>query len=188
MNARRSDSSHPDVLTGSLLLAHPSLKDPNFKRTVVLLSSHSAEGAMGVVLNRPMNKTLGDLNEAFASSPLCAIDLFEGGPVQTEQVILCAWRPHPDQEGYQLMFGIDPQKAEELLEDDAVHLRAFLGYAGWTSGQLEDELTQNTWVVSGLVADLLDDRPDDRLWRDLLGQIDYEWKLLAGEPEDPSLN
>ena len=86
------------------------------------------------------------------------------------------------------MFGIDPQKAEELIADEDVHLKAFVGYAGWTGGQLEGELKQNTWLVSQLVADLLDESPDERLWRELLGQIDHEWKLLANEPEDPSLN
>ena len=170
------------------MLAHPALREPNFRRTVVLLSSHDAEGAMGVVLNRPMNKTLGELTDAFSSSPLAEIELFEGGPVQTEQVILCAWRPHPDGEGYQLMFGIDPEKAAELIGGENVHLRAFLGYAGWTAGQLESEMKQNTWVVSNLVADLVDAQPDDGLWRELLSQIDHEWKLLAGEPDDPSLN
>jgi len=186
MNTRRPDSSA--VLSGSLLLAHPSLLDPHFRRTVVLLSTHDADGAMGVVLNRPMGKSLGDLDPAFALGALSQVPLFEGGPVQTSQVILCAWRPHPEQDGYQLMFGIDPEKAGELSAEEGVYLRAFLGYAGWTGGQLESELKGNTWVVSPLVADLLDDTPDERLWRDLLGQIDHEWKLLANEPEDPSLN
>lgn len=186
MNARRPESSA--VLAGSLLLAHPSLKDAHFRRTVVLLSTHDADGAMGVVLNRPLEKSLGELDPAFALGELAQVPLFEGGPVQTSQVILCAWRPHPDHEGYQLMFGIDPEKAAELSREEGVHLRAFLGYAGWTGGQLENEMKQNTWVVSPLVADLLDDAPDERLWRDLLGQLDHEWKLLADEPDDPSLN
>lgn len=186
MNERRSESSA--VLAGSLLLAHPSLRDDNFRKTVILLSTHDADGAMGVVLNRPMGKCLGELDPVFAMGALAKIPLFQGGPVQPSQVILCAWRPHPDQEGYQLMFGIDPQKAEELIADEDVHLKAFVGYAGWTRGQLEGELKQNTWLVSQLVADLLDESPDERLWRELLGQIDHEWKLLANEPEDPSLN
>jgi putative transcriptional regulator len=186
MNARRPESSA--VLAGSLLLAHPALNDPHFRRTVVLLSTHDADGAMGVVLNRPAGKCLGELDPAFALGALAQVPLFEGGPVQTSQVILCAWRPHPEQDGYQLMFGIDPEKASELSGEEGVYLRAFLGYAGWTGGQLENEMKQNTWVMSPLVADLLDDKPDERLWRDLLGQIDHEWKLLANEPEDPSLN
>lgn len=187
-----SGSRHTDpssaVLGGSLLLAHPSLREETFKRTVILIASHDADGAMGVVLNRPAHKSLGDLNDEFATSPLAGVPLFEGGPVQPTQLILCAWRPHPDQDGFQLMFGIDPEKATELKDVEGVHLRAFLGYAGWSGGQLENELKHDTWVVSPLVADLMEDMPDERLWRDLLGQIDDEWKLLANEPEDPSLN
>lgn len=182
---------HPDsfsVLGGSLLLAHPSLKDDNFKHTVILIASHDSDGAMGVVLNRPLEKKLGDLSEEFAAGALAGVPLFAGGPVQPAQVILCVWRPHPESDGFQLMFGLDPERAAELIGEEGVHMRAFLGYAGWTGGQLEDEMQRDTWVVSPLVADLLEDSPDEQLWRDLLGQIDDEWKLLANEPEDPSLN
>jgi putative transcriptional regulator len=69
-----------------------------------------------------------------------------------------------------------------------MHLRAFLGYAGWTGGQLEKELSQNTWVVSPLMADVLDLKQDETLWRAILSNIDFEWKLLAGEPDDLSRN
>lgn len=186
MSSRHPDSSA--VLGGSLLLAHPSLRDGNFKRTVILIASHDSEGAMGVVLNRPLEKQLGELNDEFAQSPLAQVPLFAGGPVNPAQVILCVWRPHPENDGFQLMFGIDPEKAGELIHEEGVHMRAFLGYAGWTGGQLEDELQRDTWVVSPLVSDLLEDAPDEQLWRDLLGQIDDEWKLLANEPDDPSLN
>ena len=187
MSNRHPESSSA-VLGGQLLLAHPSLRDENFKHTVILIASHDSEGAMGVVINRPLDKTLGELNDEFGQSPLAQVPLFAGGPVQPTQVILCVWRPHPESDGFQLMFGIDPQRAAELIDEEGVHMRAFLGYAGWTSGQLEEELTRDTWVVSPLVADLLEDSPDEQLWRDLLGQIDDEWKLLANEPEDPSLN
>ena len=176
------------MLGGSLLLAHPSLKDDNFKHTVILIASHDSDGAMGVVLNRPLEKKLGDLGEGFAQGALAEVPLFAGGPVQPAQVILCVWRPHPETDGFQLMFGIDPERATELLHEEGVHMRAFLGYAGWTGGQLEEEMQRDTWVISPLVADLLEDSPDEQLWRDLLGQIDDEWKLLANEPEDPSLN
>jgi putative transcriptional regulator len=155
---------------------------------VILIASHDTEGAMGVVLNRPLDKCLGELNADFGMSSLAKVPLFAGGPVQTTQVILCVWRPNPESDGFQLMFGIDPQRAEELVNEEGVHMRAFLGYTGWTAGQVEEELERETWVVSPLVADLLEDSPDEQLWRDLLAQIDDEWKLLADEPDDPSLN
>jgi putative transcriptional regulator len=181
-------SSHTPELAGALLLAHPSLRDDNFRHSVVLLSAHDAKGAMGVVLNRPLGKRLGQLNAEFALSPLASIPLFQGGPVDTDRVLLCAWRFHPEGTGFQLMFGIDPEKAAELQGEDGLHLRAFLGYAGWGGGQLEKELGQNAWVISPLMADVLDLQQDETLWRAILGGIDHRWKLLAGEPDDPSRN
>jgi putative transcriptional regulator len=185
---RERHSPHQTALAGSLLLAHPGLRDDNFRRSVVLLSAHDANGAMGVVLNRPLGKHLGQLNAEFALSPLSAVPIFQGGPVQTDQVLLCAWRFNPDQSGFQLMFGIDPQKAIELHGEEGTHLRAFLGYAGWSGGQLESELSQNTWVVTPLLAKLLDKKPDETLWRAILTDLNHDWKLLVDEPDDPSVN
>jgi putative transcriptional regulator len=185
---RESADSAPSALAGALLLAHPSLKEETFKRTVVLLSAHDEKGAMGIVLNRPLGKRLGQLNAEFALSPLSSVPIFQGGPVDTDRLLLCAWRFNPEGTGFQLMFGIDPQKALEVQAEDGMHLRAFLGYAGWTGGQLEKELKQNTWVISPLMADVLDLDQDDSLWRAILSSIDYQWKLLAGEPDDPSRN
>ena len=185
---REHSTPGPNALAGALLLAHPSLKDANFKRAVILLSAHDEKGAMGIVLNRPLGKRLGQLNAEFALSPLASVQIFQGGPVETDKLLLCAWRFHPEGTGFQLMFGIDPQKAQELQAQDGMHLRAFLGYSGWSAGQLEKELGANTWVISSLMADALDLKQDDTLWRSILGSIDHEWKLLANEPDDPSKN
>jgi putative transcriptional regulator len=176
------------ALAGALLLAHPSMSDKNFRRAVVLLSAHDEKGAMGVVLNRPTGKRLGQLNAEFALSPLASVPLFEGGPVDTDRLLLCAWRFHPDGTGFQLMFGIDPEKAVELQSQEGMQLRAFLGYAGWTGGQLENELGQNTWVVSPLMANVLELDQNETLWRAILTGLGHHWKLLAEEPEDPSRN
>ena len=185
---REHRSNDNTALAGSLLLAHPSMRDPNFRRAVVLLSAHDEKGAMGVVMNHPLNKRLGQLNAEFALSPLADVPLFHGGPVQTEQLLICAWKFHEDQSGFQLMFGIDPSKAIELHAEEGTHLRAFLGYAGWTGGQLESELQQNTWVVTPLVVELMKATPDESLWRSILTEINHDWKLLVDEPDDPSLN
>lgn len=186
MRERRHTKNN--ALAGSLLLAHPSMRDPNFRRAVVLLSAHDEKGAMGVVMNHPLDKRLGQLNAEFALSPLANVPLFQGGPVQTEQLLLCAWKFHADQSGFQLMFGIDPEKAAELQQEEGTHLRAFLGYAGWTGGQLENELQQNAWVVTPLVAELMNETPDETLWRKILTDLDHDWKLMVDEPDDPSLN
>jgi putative transcriptional regulator len=175
-------------LAGSLLLAHPSLRDENFRRSVILMSAHDANGAMGIVLNRPTGKKLGELTADFALGPLASIPIFNGGPVQTEQLLLCGWKLHEDGSGFQLMFGMDPAKAGELLNEPRAQVRAFFGYSGWTGGQLENEVERQTWVVSPLVSGVLDGDQDETLWKSILGNMSLEWKLLTGEPEDLELN
>jgi putative transcriptional regulator len=179
---------NPASLAGSLLLAHPGLRDPNFRHSVVLLSAHGDDGTMGVVLNRPLKKRLADLDPAFALGELAAVPVFSGGPVQPEQLLICAWRIRPDGEGFQLFFGIEPGKAAELSGEEGMHLRAFLGYSGWAEGQLENELRHHTWVVSPIPSNLMSFAPDEALWRGILTDLNHEWKLLVDEPDDPSGN
>ncbi len=175
-------------LVGQLLLAHPKLQDGNFHRAVILISAHDANGALGVVLNNPLGKTLGELSDNFADGPLADIEVFNGGPVEKQQLLLCAWRMQEDGAGFQLLFGIDPEKATQLREKPGVHLRAFAGYSGWSGGQLEGELKQDTWVVTPMIPNVLDLKQDGTLWRALLSAVGVEWKLYADEPEDPSVN
>lgn len=173
-------------LAGSLLLAHPALRDANFRRTVVLMTADGAEGAMGVVLNRPLYKKMGELGGDFALGPLASTPLFKGGPVQTEQLILAAWQIQSH--GFQLHLGIDPEKAGSLLGDDTTHVRAFFGYAGWSAGQLKNELKQNTWIIAEPPSDLFTQPGDLSLWRNVLREKGAEWRLLADEPDDPDYN
>src|SRR5512133_234434 len=157
-----------DTLAGSLLLAHPSMRDPNFRRSVVLMSAHNAEGAMGVVLNLPLHKRLGDLSGDFALGPLAGIPLFNGGPVQSDQLVLAAWQTRED--GFRLHFGTDPDKALPLLGEEGTHVRGFLGYSGWSAGQLENEMKLRTWIVADVPEDLLTQAQDESLWRNVLGR------------------
>lgn len=175
-----------DTLAGSLLLAHPAMRDPNFRRSVVLMSAHNAEGAMGVVLNRPLGKRLGQLSGDFALGPLAGVQLFTGGPVQTEQLVLAAWQIRDD--GFRLHFGIEPDKALQFLSEEGTQVRGFLGYSGWSAGQLENEMKQKTWIVADVPEDLLTQSQDEKLWKTVLGREGAEWRLLAEEPEDPTTN
>jgi len=175
-------------LAGQLLLANPGLRDPNFRRAVVLLSAHDREGAIGVVLNRPLNRALASLNADAALSPLADVPLYQGGPVEPEKLLLVAWRYHDEASEFQLHFGLEPDKALELVEQPGVTLRGFLGYAGWGRGQLDQEMTQNTWFTAPVGHYNLGAADGIGLWRLVLGSLDPELKLLADEPEDPALN
>ncbi len=175
-----------ESLAGALLLAHPSLRDPNFRRAVVLMSAHNPDGAMGVVLNRPLGQRLGELKGEFALGPLAGVPLCQGGPVEEKQLVLVAWQTRDD--GFRLHFGIEPDKATQLLDEDATALRAYAGYSGWSAGQLESELSQSTWVVVSAPTDLFSQPMDETLWRTLLVREGAEWQLLADEPDEPGKN
>jgi len=110
MKERRT-ARKTDRLAGQLLLAHPALRDPNFKRTVILLSAHDGDGAMGVVLNRPLDKQLGEVNSVFAFGLLAGVPVYAGGPVEPEQLIIVSWQWLETDHAFQLHFGIEPDKA-----------------------------------------------------------------------------
>ncbi|WP_309397295.1 YqgE/AlgH family protein [Cerasicoccus maritimus] len=179
-----------DDLSGQLLVSHPSLLDPNFRHTVVLISAHTDDdGALGVIINRPLGVTLGEKNDDFTFGPLSDVPIYEGGPVQTDQVILAAWRWDEDGRVFRLHFGLSEEAARKLkLADDNAEIRAFLGYSGWSQGQMEHELEQNAWLVSPVTDTLLADEHGEDLWKSYLHRLQPELGFLADAPDDPSLN
>jgi putative transcriptional regulator len=187
MKERRT-ARNSQSFAGQLLLAHPVLQDPNFRRTVVLLSGHDAEGAMGVVLNRPMGKQLGEMNADFAMSPLAGVPLYAGGPVEAESLIIVTWQWIATDQAFQLTFGVEIEKAEELIGQPGLTMRAFLGYAGWTKGQLENEMQHDTWIATPVEGDWLIKQDGIPLWRGLISHVEPDLKMLADAPEDPTVN
>lgn len=176
-------------LAGSLLVAHPSLLDSHFKRTVVLLTAHSAEeGSLGVIVNRPLHQTLGQYDSELAGSEFADVPLYEGGPVGSDQMILVAWKWSSEDGTFKLYFGIDEAKARQILQDDPeFELRGFIGHSGWGEGQLEGEIEVDSWVVSPLSPDLEEKEGLD-VWRSILSLQGPQMQLLAEEPDDPSVN
>lgn len=180
----------PPELGGHVLIAHPGIEDPHFFRSVVLLSAHSeALGAVGVVVNHPLDTVLGRRDPDFAFGPLAEVPLFEGGPVGQDQLMLIGWHWVKERASFEVYFGLATDKAEELLRElPDLHLRAFQGYAGWSAGQLEEELEQGGWAVLPLRDTRLCDAPPESLWRSYALDAVPEWALLADTPEDTSLN
>jgi len=174
---------------GSLLIAHPAMRDPNFRRTVILLTAHTGEdGALGVVVNRPVGKTLGEFDPDLENSELADMPLFAGGPVARDQMIIVAWKWAPDDGTFKMMFGIDDVKARKIMEEEPeFELRGFLGHSGWTGGQLEAEIDQGAWITSPLTTEV-DEHEGEALWRTILSRQSPAMRLLADEPEDPSQN
>ena len=183
------DDAEHNSLAGSLLLADPGLPDPHFRRTVVLISAHSlAEGAMGVILNRPTGEALADLDPNLRYDQLGEVPVYEGGPVQPERILLGAWRWSGEGNVFRLFLGIDPQQARELKEDGATELRAFRGFAGWGEGQMEAEIATDSWTVMPITAETFGGVNGVALWKHLVKQVHPEWILEVERPDHPERN
>lgn len=181
-----------DLRRGMLLVASPVLADPNFFRSVVLLMDHDGDGAVGVVLDRPLELDVRDHLPAWYERLSPPARVFEGGPVQPETAIGVAHRPGVEPEGtwqptpYFVGFvdvSRDPDDVDGL-ED----LRIFSGYAGWGAGQLEMELAIGSWFpVEGSADDVFDPDPVT-LWRRVLQRQERHVARYANYPMDPRSN
>jgi putative transcriptional regulator len=179
-----------DSFRGHLLVASPALHDPNFRRTVVLVTEHTDDGAAGLVLNRP------SLVEVAAAVPQLEelVDedeqVWVGGPVQPEAVLVLGEFLDPDDAAVPLFesLGFPSLDEPEEIVPATTRRRVFAGYAGWGAGQLEDEIANEDWILEPALADdAFTDEPDE-LWRDVLRRKGGIYELVARMPDDPSLN
>ena len=180
-----------ESLRGKLLLAAPTLVDPNFRRSVVLISEHNDDGAMGVVLNRPSPVTVGEAVPQLGDAVENDNVVFVGGPVQPTSIVFLAEFLDPDLASL-LVFGRIGFPAAETeideLADATDRARVFAGYAGWGPGQLDTELENGDWFVEpALPQDVFTDEPDG-LWSAVLARKGGQFALVATMPPDPSLN
>jgi putative transcriptional regulator len=182
-----------DSLAGRLLIASPSLLDPNFHRTVVLVTAHDENGAMGLVLNRPAEATVGDALPELA--PLVDDEetspVHVGGPVEPSAVMALAEFDEPD-EAAAIIFedvGFLAADGDNALAAAATRrVRVFAGYAGWGAGQLETELEEEAWIVHEPLPDDVFADDGSELWRDVLRRMGGPYALVAMMPPDPSMN
>ena len=183
---RELPAEEPKSLAGSLLVAHPSMLDPNFRRAVLFLSAHSPEdGALGIILNRPLGKQVGEIVTDTSPNGLENVPVFFGGPVQRDRLMFAAveW-----ENGLKLNHNVGLEEANERVEKDPGSVRAFVGYAGWTAGQLEAEMKGNSWVVQKAPRSALKVDALPKLWFDIMRGLGPWFKMLAAAPDDPSLN
>jgi putative transcriptional regulator len=179
-------------LKGQLLLDNGSLSGSFFQRTVVLVCQHDAEGAFGLVLNRSSGNKLGEMVVADLPEELKTQPLFLGGPVQLSALSFL----HSDQ--YLPEASVLPNldlghSLDTLVEigesfSPTKKVKTFAGYAGWSPGQLEDELKRDAWLTHPASLDLVFDTDPARLWRLILSQKGLKYRLLADMPDDVSLN
>ncbi|HEX2574736.1 MAG TPA: YqgE/AlgH family protein [Aquihabitans sp.] len=176
---------------GRLLVATPLIADPSFERTVVLLLAHGVEGAFGVVVNRPSDTPVVEVADEWVPHVAAPGVVFLGGPVGGEAVVGLARRGDRPDDHFGLVAGdlgtIDLHRPPEPGED-AGPVRLFAGSAGWTSGQLEDEVAEGAWwPVDGGPDDVLGDDPAG-LWARVLRRQPGQVAWFANHPHDPTAN
>lgn len=178
-------------LKGKLIVASPTLGDPNFSRSVVLVAEHGDDGALGLVLNRPAEALVAEAVEDL--EPLVGEDepLFVGGPVGDQAVMVIAEFDDPALAADVIVgdLGFLPADGDlAAIAGRTRRARVFAGHSGWGPGQLDSELDDGAWIV-------VDGRPDDvfagdpaNLWSDVLKRKGGAYAVLASQPEDPSVN
>lgn len=184
--------SPSDLKPGVLLISEPFLEDPSFKRAVILLCEHTSSHSFGLVLTQPQEAILDSIRDA---QVMGEIPLFAGGPVDPTILQFIHRRPDLIPGGQEICPGLfwagDFEKAIEAVVDGTIsfqEIKFFIGYSGWSAGQLDRELKSNAWIVSDArIKDVFEEAPN-KLWRKVLYQKGGNFRVLSTYPDDPNLN
>lgn len=179
-------------LQGQLLIASPKLFDPNFFRSVVLLVQHTDAGALGLVLNRPLEMTIANAWEQVSEMPCEATgQLHQGGPCEGPLMVLHTDASIPELPVIpQVFFTTDRDAIQQLVTQNHSKMKFFVGYAGWSPGQLESELDDGGWLMTPAANKHIFEEEED-LWPALMKEIseaifaNLNPKVI---PQDPSMN
>jgi len=177
---------------GILLIADPFLKDPNFARTVVLLCEHQEKGSFGFVINKQFDQALDELVPEILVNN---IPVFFGGPVQMDTIHFVHQQPDLIEGGFEINAGIywggKFESVVALINEgrlDLSKIKFFIGYSGWSSGQLENEFNEKSWILSATDAALIFDEKEQNIWQQSLKNLGNNFAIMANFPIDPSLN
>jgi putative transcriptional regulator len=177
---------------GILLIADPFLKDPNFLRTVVFLCEHKEEGSFGFVLNRQYENTL---NELIPELEDYKIPVYYGGPVQQDTIHFLHQYPEEITGGIEVLKGVywggDFEKLVEMMKNktiDANKIRFYIGYSGWSTGQLDYEMKEKSWLTVKATRQLIFHRNYEEIWKDSLKHLGGDYEMMINFPIDPQLN
>lgn len=177
-------------LRNHFLIAMPTLKDPNFFQTVALICEHNEEGAMGIVVNRPLELTMSEiLNQmdiAYPDPDVGAIPVHLGGPVQCGRGFVIHGPPGDWDSALKVSDQIGVASSRDILEDIAAERgpeRIFvaLGYAGWGAGQLEREIMENSWLSGPVDPAIVFELPYEDRWHAAAAFAGVDLNMLSGE-------
>ena len=177
---------------GILLIADPFLKDPNFLRTVVFLCEHKAEGSFGFVLNRKYENTLDELIPELEGHTL---PVYYGGPVQQDTIHFLHQYPDEIPGGVEVLKGVywggNFDSVVDLIKKGGIdpgRIRFFIGYSGWSEGQLEEERKEKSWLTVKAKRKLVFHRHHEDIWKESLKELGGEYEMMINYPIDPQLN
>lgn len=181
-----------NISKGDLLISYPFLEDDYFYRAVICLLEHNEEGSFGLMINKKMPHKIG---EVFPLLAHLENNLYIGGPVETHSLFFL--HPYPDlkdtimvSEG--LYWNGDIHELKDMLELDFAkpeEIRFFLGYSGWSPGQIKDEITEDSWLISPPLPSLVfEDNDDDTIWRIAVESLGRDFEPIAHAPIDPNMN
>jgi putative transcriptional regulator len=177
---------------GRILVSEPYLPDPNFERTIILLCEHHAEGSFGFVLNKVSETTV---NEVMEDCKGVDGKIYIGGPVQQDTLHFV--HRHADLEDAVMVsegiyWGGNFEKLVFLLETKQIEpkdVKFFLGYSGWSGGQLEEEMKVDSWIISDQVTmELIFETDPDKMWQSALKSMGGRFSVYSNYPVDPRLN
>lgn len=181
-----------EILPGTLLIADPFLKDPNFMRSVIIICDHQPEGSFGFVANRPFSYRVGQLVEQLEH---CNFVIHYGGPVQPDTVHYIHMRPDLLPGGINIGSGIywggELDALGELLLDGEMKesdIRFYLGYSGWSKGQLEQEIETRSWILGEASKNMIFKQQAEGMWSEALKSLGGEYEQMKNYPIDPQLN
>ncbi|UEG50304.1 YqgE/AlgH family protein [Ferruginibacter lapsinanis] len=177
---------------GILLIADPFLKDPNFMRTVVFMCEHNAEGSFGFVLNKQFDYTLDELITSFEGYP---VPVYYGGPVDMDTIHFLHQYPDKIPDSQEVMKGVywggNFETLTELVKNNEIDfskIRFFIGYSGWGKGQLNNELSEKTWLTVSAKRNIVFHENPQEVWKDSLKHLGGDYEMMVNFPIDPQLN
>ena len=181
------------VESGRILLAEPFMLDPNFKRSAVLLCDHSKdEGSVGFILNKPLQTKIDELIDEF---PSFDSEVYFGGPVQMDTVHYLHNVGDLLEESIEVCRGVfwggDFEKLKFLVAQELIkphQIRFFVGYSGWSEGQLDDEMNYGSWVLANMDANYVFKSEPQTLWQSIMENKGNTYSVIAQMPEDLSWN
>jgi putative transcriptional regulator len=174
------------------LIADPFLKDPNFLRTVVFLCEHQPEGSFGFVLNKPIEQTLDKLLTDMEGFDL---PVYYGGPVQMDTIHFLHQYPDLIPESVkvsnEIYWGGNFESVSALIKNnsiDVTKIKFFIGYSGWGSEQLNDEMEEKSWLTVKANQKIVFNTTEKEIWKAGLKELGGEYEMMINYPLDPQLN